>query len=455
MIHEREQVRSYLSDLIDSSVATETQVMLGGGQARITRFSQNHIEEHLTEQHFRVWAKLAFRAGDRWRVGVSGTSDLSPEGLTRLLEVARSVADDRPVVDDYVELPWAEDYESTLVDTSAAFDPSTANAGPAFCAAEVAEIALPCRRLGYRCDGYHALVEGALPVDGAADFSAVGNNNGLFQYHLGTSAEVSATLTAPGGGVGVVAARATHASELNLPALLERAFADAELPRRGDGLAAGRYRVVLGAAAVGNLLDLLPRHLSQYAVDAELSAFSGQVGQSVFQNGIHLAADPTHHLLLRRAFDAEGWPRREVSLISDGVLESVLVSRAQARRAGATAHGYLALDCDPNIASAENLVLGGGEGTVDTLVSETEQAILIRRFPALCVVDPWSLQASGYIVRDAFVVVDGEIREALPHLHFRLDIAALFNSVVRLGTPEATRNHVAPPLVADGLEVLG
>jgi len=252
MIHEREQVRAFLSDLVDQSTATETQVTLGGGRARITTFSDNRIDEHITERRLQIWAKLAYQSVDKWRVGFSGTSDLTPQGLTRLFEVTRSVAEDRPAIDDYLVMPWAEDYESALVDTSHAFDPSTANAGPAFCAAEVAELAFPCRRLGYRCDGYHALVEGALSTDGSTGITAVANNNELFQYHLGTHAEITATVTTPRGGIGVISARAMRASELQLPALLERALADAELARREASILAGTNRVILGAPAVAH-----------------------------------------------------------------------------------------------------------------------------------------------------------------------------------------------------------
>ena len=453
MIHEREQVRAFLSDLVDQSMAAETQITLGGGRARITRFSDNRIAEHITERRLQIWAKLAFRSASKCRVGFSGTSDLTPEGLTRLLEVSRSVAQDRPVIDDYLEMPWAEDYESALVDTSGAFDPSTANAGPAFCAAEVADLALPCRRLGYRCDGYHALVEGALSVGGSTGISAVANCNELFQYHLSTHAEVAASISTPRGGVGVVAARAMRASELHLPTLLERAFADAELPRREGVVRAGNYRVVLGAPALGELLDLLPPHLSNHAIETGSSILSGRLGEQVFHPSIQFTVNPTHSLLLRRAFDAEGWPRREVSLVSDGVLQRGILSRVEGRRTGTTPHGYLLLDGDPGVAVPENLVLGGGEGTVDDLVAETERGVLIRRFHAPLFTDPGAMVVEGYADRDVFIVAGGRVTEALPHLRFRIDVMALLNNVVLAGTPEVAGNHVAPPLVADSLEV--
>ncbi len=281
MIHEREQVRAFLTDMIDHSLATETQLSLGGGELRLTRFSDNRVPEHMTERRLQLWAKQAFRHGDRWRVGHSTCTDLSTSGVAALFAASTAVAEAGPLLDDYQPLPWAEDYESSLEDTAGAYDPATTTVGPAFCVSEVADIALPCRRLGYTCGGYHALLEGGLDEWGSTRQNAVCNNNDLFQYHKGTRAVIDAVIRTPTGGLGSLWASSHRAAGLQIPELLERAILEAEQPVLSGAVERGTYRVVLGPQAVGDLFRRLGPHFNGRAISEGSSHFARRIDESV------------------------------------------------------------------------------------------------------------------------------------------------------------------------------
>lgn len=437
--------------MIDRSVATETQLSLGGGELRLTRFSENRVPEHLTERRLQLWAKQAFRRGDRWRVGHSTCTDLSASGISSLFDASTKVAEASPLVADYQLLPWAEDYESSLEDTAGAYDPATTTVGPAFCVSEVADIALPCRRLGYTCTGYHALMEGGLDEWGNTRQNAVCNNNELFQYHKGTRAVVNAVVRTPSGGLGTLWASSHRAAGLQIPDLLERAILEAERPAVGAAVQRGTYRVVLGPEAVADLFRQLAPHFNGRAIGDGSSHFARRVDEPVLDSRLSVRVYPAHDAILAAPFDAEGWPRREVLLVQDGQLLSGLNSRAWANETGGSAHGYLGFDRPAADSQVEHLVVEGGDLELPELLATVDRGIYLRRFPNGL---NWAgLTASGIADRDAFFIRSGSISGTIPWIRFSFDLDRLLNRVVALGTAVPVRDLVVPAMVTDGLQV--
>ena len=137
--------------------------------------------------------------------------------------------------------------------------------------------------------------------------------------------------------------------------------------------------VVLGHAAVAWVLDRLR---SAFGVDLALGSgpLAGRLGTPVAAAGVHLGDDAGDARTLPRAFDAEGVPRRPVTLIEAGIARRPVLDSAAAAREGAASTGHAtrpaALAPYP-----EHLVLAGGEvARLADLAAEVSDGVYI---PAL------------------------------------------------------------------------
>src|SRR5438132_811889 len=79
-------------------------------------------------------------------------------------------------------------------------------------------------------------------------------------------------------------------------------------------------------------------------------------------------------------FDAEGVPRRGLTLVANGVVQDIAYCRQAALQAGAepTGHGFPV----PNETGEApvNIVIAGGDRSVEEMIRSTERGILVTRF---------------------------------------------------------------------------
>ncbi len=134
--------------------------------------------------------------------------------------------------------------------------------------------------------------------------------------------------------------------------------------------------VVLGPEAVGAVLDQVR---GAFGVDLALGGgpLAGRHGRAVAAGGVTLADDAGHHGTLPRAYDAEGVPRRAVTLIDRGAAVGQVHDSASAG-AGSTGHATRPLTLAPH---PDHLVLAGGAAEdVAALVGDVEDGLFV---PAL------------------------------------------------------------------------
>lgn len=252
----------------------------------------------------------------------------------------------------------------------------------------------------------------------------------------------------------------------------------ADLDATGAGVdAAEKARVLLGAAPCATgarcvvfdrevaaaLLSSLVPALSADAVQKGRSLFAGKMGEIVAGQAVTLADDGlAAGGLATSQFDGEGVPQQTTALIENGVLRSFLHSTytAAKQRAGTVSTGnagrgsYRSL---PGV-SATNLVLRGGEGTLEDLLRRTGEGLYVESVAGLhsgvnAISGEISVGVTGRLIEG------GAAGRPVREVTIASDILALLSSVSDLGgdgrwIPLYGSVHV-PSIAVQGVMVSG
>ena len=246
------------------------------------------------------------------------------------------------------------------------------------------------------------------------------------------------------GGTSAVGAGTRDWTDVDVPAL------DAELRRRlswGErriSLPAGRYETLLPPSAVADLMiNLYWRAAGRDAAEGR-SVFSRpggatRVGERLGPAGLRLGSDPLDPTVAVRPFALTTTSSAETSVfdnglalpatdwIADGVLSSLIETRASARARGVPATPYV-----------HNLVMEGGSGTTDELVASTERGLLLTCLWYIREVDPQTLLLTGLTRDGVYLVEDGEVVGAVNNFRFNDSPVDLLGRTLQVGGSEAT-----------------
>ncbi len=228
-------------------------------------------------------------------------------------------------------------------------------------------------------------------------------------------------------------------------ALAERAAALAAVEADPAEPAPGEYPVVLEAAAVGELLDLLGRCAFNGLLHAEgQGALAGRLGTRVAAPAVNLSDSPRFAATLPRAFDAEGVAKAPLPLIQDGVAHGVVHDTATAALAGKRSTGHAsAPGGDPSGPVPSNLVLvGGGAADAAELAAPVERGLYVTRLWYGNVVRPDEALVTAVTRDGTFLIEDGEITRPAHDMRLTDHALSVLASVQALGA--------RPELVSDG-----
>ena len=190
-----------------------------------------------------------------------------------------------------------------------------------------------------------------------------------------------------------------------------------ESARRAAGLLGARAlpsrttSVVLEPWAAAEIIGTLASSISAEAVQKGRSLLAGRLGDQVAAGCVTLVDDGRRlDGIASRPWDAEGVPTRRTEVIGDGVLRSYLHNSYTARRdGGARSTGNAARSSyrsTPELGPT-NLVLQPGEATAADLLARLHDGLLITDVHGLHTVNPvtgeFSLGISGHVVENGAV----------------------------------------------------
>jgi predicted Zn-dependent protease len=258
---------------------------------------------------------------------------------------------------------------------------------------------------------------------------ALYNTAGIEAYQNLSGASVSLTASTD-TSTGWAERSGKSAGAIDVEAIAETAIHKALSARDPATPEPGEYEVVLEPAAVTDfLLFMGALGLGGLPWLEGRSLFSDKTEKRVFSTSFTLRDDAYHPMTVGIPFDFEGSPRQAVTLVERGVFKRVVHDRRTARRAGCESTGH-ALPL-PNTSGPLplNLVLEGGDASLDDLIASTRKGLLITRFHYTNVLDPKALVLTGMTRFGTFVIENGRVGRPVQNMRFTDELGRVLSRV--------------------------
>ena len=224
------------------------------------------------------------------------------------------------------------------------------------------------------------------------------------------------------------------AARLDVAGSVSRAVAQALAGRGRVDLPAGRYPVVLGAEAVGELLGFLPDVGFSGTLAAAGIGITAQAGQPLAAPLVDVADDGGVDVGLPIGFDIEGVTKRRVDFFRRGLVGEAVTDLATAAALGrpSTGHAHIAREQVPE-PTAPNIVMSGGTHTESELIAQLERGVYLQRFWYTRLVDRITGTITG-VTRDAcFLIENGRLSTPLNGLRFTESVLGVLAGVEAIG----------------------
>jgi len=413
---------------------SEVEVLAGAGAEALTRFANNTIHQNVAGETRFASVRVVLEG----RTARATTNRWDDDGLRRVVENVVALTKALPPAEDL--LPLAQPESITTVER---FDPATAETTPDERARAVCEAINAARSSGQTAAGMFSNEQ---------TFHAIYNSAGVRAFHRETLARFSVT-TMLGDSSGWVKGSSTQRKALDPLAMALRSCEKARLSRDPLELAPGPYTVILESAAALDLIGQMFGDFGGTALADQRSFLTDRVDTELFGENIHIFDDVYHPLQAGAPFDGEGVPRQKLTLVEAGVPKEVAYCRASAKRAGTkpTGHGFPL----PNEAGEApmNIVMAGGETSLDQMIANAERAILVTRFWYIREVDPYEKIMTGMTRDGTFLVEDGKVTRGIRNFRFNQSLIDMLNNVESMSAPVRSSGEEAFDFVVPAMTV--
>lgn len=278
-----------------------------------------------------------------------------------------------------------------------------------------------------------------------------GNSKGVKRFARDNKASFSAVIASDSGGSGFVSITAPIPQGFNVPEAFARAYKKAVLNKNPIDIAPGAYTVILEPLAVGDLLGYMSFiGFTGKSVQNKVSFLTEDMGQKVFDERLSITDDFTNENTMSLPFDFEGAPRMVVPIIEKGVAQGVTYDTASALKAGVPTTGH-SVNMPQYGGIPINLVMAGGEKSLEEIIKETDDALLVTRFHYMNPVNPRQGLLTA-LTRDGFFKVEnGEVVAAVKNMRFTESMLTALNNIVEISsdrerTPFFFGNYYVPAL---------
>ena len=422
-----QQARALAGQILSYSRAPECELTLALRRSAYTRFAANDVTTAGSIQDLRI----TITSRGKRRSGTTAVSDTAPEVLQRAVALSEELMALAPEDPEFVDGLPAQRYPAVT-----AFFAETARAGAVERRAGVkAALDLARRRSQpLQASGF---------FENGSQYTAVANKRGNFGFHAETSAEYSTTMRTPDGtGSGWSGGGGPRLASLRPGEMAARAAHKARTSAGPRELAPGRYTVILEPQAVADLLGNLTFAMSARSADEGRSYFSkpgggNRIGEKLFADSVTLRTDPFDARLPAAPWSSERLPAAATTWIERGVVKALPVGRYWAQKTGQAPRP-----------AAGNLVMQGGQGSVDQLIAGTERGLLVTRFWYIRSVNPQTIQLTGLTRDGVWLVEKGKITGPVNNFRFNESPANLLKNVEALSEAVSTGGAVVPGIRA-------
>lgn len=359
--------------------------------------------------------------------GSASTNDFSPASLQETVRAACSIAG-YASEDRYAGLPDKNLLATTMVDLDL-YHPWTLDAKQAI------ELAIECEDGARNYSAEISNSEGAT-VNSHQALRIFGNSLGFLEGYLSTRHSISCA---------VLAERdhsmqrdywysvARHANDLEPVSAIGVKAAQRTLKRLGAGPLKTRQCPVMFAAEIASgLVGALVGAISGGNLYRKSSFLLDALDKQIMPAFVHIHEQPFLKSALGSAnYDAEGVATRPRSIVTNGVLQSYLLSSYSARKLG--------LETTGNAGGVHNLTVDPGESDFAGLLRQMDTGLLVTELMGQginMVTGDYSRGASG------FWVEKGEIQFPVEEITVAGNLKDMFRQIVAIGNDTDLRGNI-------------
>ncbi|MBS1876135.1 MAG: TldD/PmbA family protein [Acidobacteria bacterium] len=411
----------------------DVELLVGETEDALTRFANNAIHQNVADRQTHASLRVAIDRRTA-RVTTNRLDDASIErAVDQAVEIARCLEPD-PDLPDLFEPEPIEPVER--------YHAPTAGCTPEQRARVVAEAIRIVESAGQTAAGIFST---------GSSVETILNTRGVAATHRESMTRFSITAMAADSS-GWAKASATSLDAFDPAALARRASVKAARSAEPRELEPGKYTVILEPAAVSDLVGQMFADFSGTAIEDQRSFLTGRLGEKLFGSNIHVTDDVRHPLQAGAPFDGEGVPRRLLKLIDAGVPTEVAWSRQTAGRnkTRPTGHGYPV----PNELgeAPQNIVIHGGDSTLDRMIASTGRGILVTRLWYIREVDPFEKIMTGMTRDGTFLIEDGRVVCGVRNFRFNQSLIEMLNNVEAMSATERVSAEEAIDMTAPAMK---
>lgn len=424
-----ETAKKLLTKVLSFSKADECECNLNGRSAGNIRYARNTVSTAGEESDVVLIVQSTFGK----RVGAATINEFDDASLEKVVRRSEQLAKLAPENKEYMPVFGKQEYLDTP-----SYAPSTASVTPADRADAAGASIMPSKKNKMVSSGF---------LEEEVTFAAIMNNKGLFAYNTATNVDFSVTIrTEDGKGSGWASQDVTDVKKLDTAKVSQIAIQKAAGSVDAKEMEPGKYTVILEPAASVQLLQNMGRSFSQRTADEGRSFLSNKLeegeegptnklGQKMFDERVHIYSDPQHPEVPTAPFGQDGYPRKRVDWIKDGVVTNMPNSPYWAKKTGM-----------PYIPFGGNMIMAGGDESLEDMIQNTRRGVLVTRLWYIRALDPQTLLYTGLTRDGTFYIENGKIKYPIKNFRFNESPIVMLNNIEALGKPVRINGNMIPPM---------
>jgi predicted Zn-dependent protease len=420
-IYTEQEARKIMEKALSFSTADICEVNLSGSESGNIRYARNSVSTagHQSNQNLVVQSSYGKKSG------TATIDEFDDASLEKVVKRAEELAMLSPENSEFMEPlgPQMYDEAITYVDATAKITPDYR--------AEVAKSSIvPAKEKEVTAAGF---------LDDSNDFSAMMNSKGLFAYNKSTNVDFTVTMRSNDGtGSGWVSRDYNDITKFDSSEASKVAIDKAVMSMEAKAIEPGKYTVILEPAAVGDLIRNMSRSLSARTADEGRSFMSKEgggtkMGEKIVDERVNLWSDPLNAEVPTGTWNGAGQALKKTSWLENGVVKNLVYDRFWAQEKGV----------EP-VPSPRNLIMGGGDASLEDLIKSTKKGILVTRLWYIRSVDPQTLLYTGLTRDGTFYIENGKIKYPVKNFRFNESPIIMLNNLETLGKQVRINGNLIP-----------
>ncbi|MFC1711492.1 TldD/PmbA family protein [Patescibacteria group bacterium] len=396
----------------------QTEVILGTDESSTIRFANNLIYQPISV--YDVWLKI--RLIKDKKIAVVNSNSFADKNIDELLAVGKNLCQLQKKDNNFISLPKPE---KTKIIPKNSFDLETFKTSNK----KLVKMVFPSIKLALK----NKLISSGKLVR-STDELGIANSQGVWQYQPSSNVFFSTVVRdekTKASGYGECMEQ--KISNLKIKKTVKLAIQTALKSKEPKKIKAQNLEVIFMPTA---LQEVLP-YFAWLGPNAriyheEVSFLKGKIGKKVFSNKLTITDEPLNPVS-PAFFDFEGFPKKNLSLVKNGVPTNICYDSyyAQKYKKQNTGHGLPAPNTEGPIST--HLVIKPGHSNLQQMIAKVKKGLLINRLWYIRVIHYKSLLLTGMTRDGTFYIENGKIKYPIQNLRFTDSIPSIFKNISEVG----------------------